>query len=354
MIVKEIVDKFAWEKFISLFSPSSLFQSWNWGEAIKKISRNSGIHDAVIPSKSGIASGQNLWRLGLFDQSKLVGIALIQKVVARRGTFLHIRHGPILSKWSNKYFEYFLEQIKALALEQKALFIRISPLLGENLLSPFFFAKYKFNDSPVHQLDGEICWVIDLNNTNDEILSKMRKSTRYLIRNAQKFGIVIKSSKSPEDLPEFLKLYNLTAKRQHFVKHRGIFEEFESFLKDDQILLFKGYHNNQLLSAALIIFYNHQAIYHHSASIESKYPVNYLLQWEVIQEAKRRGKSLYNLWGVTKDEKNKRHPWQGLSLFKRGFGGHLVESIHTKDYPLSYRYCATYVWETLRKIWKGY
>lgn len=340
MIVREIANKIEWEKFISLYSPSSLFQSWNWGEVLK-----------IQNSKFNI---QKLWRLGIYDKNQLVGIAQINRVAARRGTFLHIRHGPIMSKWSDKYFGNFIKVIKSLANQENTLFFRVSPLIKRSLLDSNFFSKYKFNDSPIHQLDGEVCWVIDLNQTNDEILSKMRKSTRYLIRNAHKFGIVIKNSKSKEDLPEFLKLYNLTAKRQHFVKHKGIFEEFETFLEDDQILLFKGYYNNQLLSAALIIFYNHQAIYHHSASIESKYPVNYLLQWEVIKEAKRRGKQVYNLWGVTPDEKNKRHPWQGLSLFKKGFGGSLVEYIHAKDYPLSLLYCATYGLEWIRKIWKGY
>jgi lipid II:glycine glycyltransferase (peptidoglycan interpeptide bridge formation enzyme) len=81
--------------------------------------------------------------------------------------------------------------------------------------------------------------------------------------------------------------------------------------------------------------------------------VNYLLQWEAIKEAKKRDKSIYNFWGIAPDTK-RRHPWQGLSLFKKGFGGRLVEYLHAKDLPLSPLYFATYCYETLRKWKKGY
>jgi lipid II:glycine glycyltransferase (peptidoglycan interpeptide bridge formation enzyme) len=107
------------------------------------------------------------------------------------------------------------------------------------------------------------------------------------------------------------------------------------------------------LSAALIIFYNYQAIYHHSASIEQKIPVNYLLQWEIIKEAKKRGKKIYNMWGICPEDK-RRHPWKGLTLFKKGFGGRIVEYLHAQDYPLSSFYCTTYIIECLRKYIKGY
>jgi len=104
----------------------------------------------------------------------------------------------------------------------------------------------------------------------------------------------------------------------------------------------------------MILFYNHQAIYHHSASIPSKAPVNYLLQWEVIKEAKRRGKSVYNFWGIAPDGLD-RHPWKNLTLFKKGFGGEQVNYLHAHDYPVSklgYRF--NYLVEYFRKIYKGY
>ncbi len=330
MEIKEITDKNIWEKFICENSPQSLFQSWNWGEVI-----------------------QNLWRLGVFENGLLVGIAQVHKVIAKRGNFLHLRHGPIFSHWKKGYLDYFIDYLKNLNKAEKTLFMRISPLIENNGENKKLFKGYGFIDSPIHAMDGEYCWILDLGISEEEILSGMRKTTRYLIRQAQKLGVEIVKSKNKDDIVEFLSLYEQTSKRHKFAAHKGIMEEFEQFLYDDQILLFKGYYEKRLISAALIIFYSNQAIYHHSASIEQKIPVNYLLQWEVIKEAKKRKMDFYNMWGIAPVGKI-RHPWKGLSIFKQGFGGEIKEYLHAQDFPLSIRYCATYIWEWLRKIKKGY
>ncbi len=340
MKIQEITDKNLWEQFISAHSPQSLFQSWNWGETIKKLQ----ISNYKL---------QILWRLGIYENEKLIGIAQVIKVVAKRGIFLHVRHGPVFSAWKSEYLHFFLDYLKTLAKVQKVSFIRISPLIDNSAENRSLVKNLGFRDAPIHAMDGEYCWILDLDKTEESLLAGMRKTTRYLIKQAQKIGAVIKQSKNTADLAEFLKLYNQTADRHNFVPHKGIREEFTELLKDNQINLFQGYYQNKLLSAALIVFYNHQAIYHHSASIEQKIPINYLLQWEVIKEAKRRGKSVYNFWGVAPEGK-KRHPWKGLSLFKEGFGGRKIEYLHTQDYPLSLTYCATYILDTVRKFRKGY
>lgn len=339
MKIQEINDKNLWEQFISAHSPQSLFQSWNWGEVTRIQNLELGI--------------KNLWRLGLFSDEKLIGIAQVVKITAKRGIFLHVRHGPIFSVWKEKYLLFFLDYLKTLAKDQKALFIRISPLIDNSAENQSLVKSLGFQDAPIHAMDGEYCWVLDLDEPEEQLLAGMRKTTRYLIKQAQKIGVVIKQSKNTADLAQFLKLYSQTADRHNFVPHKGIREEFSQLLKDNQICLFQGYYQSKLLCAALIVFYNHQAIYHHSASVEQRIPVNYLLQWEVIKEAKRRGKSVYNFWGVAPHEK-KRHPWKGLSLFKEGFGGKVIEYLHAQDYPLSLLYCTTYILDTFRKFRKGY
>ncbi len=332
MEIKEITDKNLWEKFISEYSPQSFFQSWNWGKTVRV---------------------ENLWRLGLYKQDELIGIAQVQKVTAKRGTFLHIRHGPVFKVWNKKYLNDLLIYLRKLSQEQKASFIRISPLIENSQINKSLFKNSGFRDAPIHRMDGEYVWVLDLDKDESSIFSGMRKTTRYLIRTAQKIGVEINSGKDKKNLNDFLLLYAKTAARQHFVQHKGIIEEFDNLASDDQILLFTGYYQRKLLAAALIVFYNHQAIYHHSASIEQKIPVNYLLQWEAIREAKRRKKKIYNFWGIAPED-NKRHPWKGLTLFKTGFGGRIKEYMHAQDLPLSILYCTTYIADWLRKVWKGY
>jgi lipid II:glycine glycyltransferase (peptidoglycan interpeptide bridge formation enzyme) len=334
MQIREITDKKIWEEFIARNAPQSLFQSWNWGEVRR-------------------AMGKKFWRLGIYENKKLLGISFVEKVVAKRGTFLHLRHGPILTGWNKKYLLFFLEYVKELGEKNSACFIRMSPLISDTTDNRELFNSLQFKTAPIIGLDGGVCWVLDLTPSEEELLSGMRKTTRYLVRQAQKLGVMIKTSTNVKDIKSFLTLYKQTARRQRFVTHDGIEEEFEIFQRDDQVVLYQGFYDDKLLAAALVIFYNNQAIYHHSASIEQKIPVNYLLQWEIIREAKRRQKEFYNFWGVSPDGKP-RHPWSGLSSFKKGFGGNVVTYLPIQDLPLTYKYYFTFFLETYRKWAKGY
>jgi len=83
-----------------------------------------------------------------------------------------------------------------------------------------------------------------------------------------------------------------------------------------------------------------------------KIPVSYLLQWEAIKEGKKRGCKTYNFWGIAPEselEAKKDHPWKGLSLFKKGFGGYKKEYVKTQDFPLSWKYWPIYLFEEIRK-----
>lgn len=343
MDIKEIKDKEKWENFISTNSPESFFQSWEWGEIIKRQN----------PISLGMEIKQNLFRLGIYDSNTLNGIAQVHKVEAKRGNFLHIRHGPIFTQISQKSYSCLLKYLEDFCRKNSISFVRISPLLQNNDTNNTFLQNFGFRDAPIHRMDGEICWVLDINRSEAEILSGMRKTTRYLIKQAQNLGVKIIKSSDISDLNGFLDLYHKTAKRQNFVMHKGISEEFKQLRTNDQIVLFKGYYRDELLASALIVFYNDQAIYHHSASIQQKIPVNYLLQWEAIKEAKKRNKKLYNFWGIAPDG-NPRHPWIGLTLFKKGFGGRVVEYIHAKDKPFSIKYFKAFFIESIRKVKKGY
>jgi len=131
--------------------------------------------------------------------------------------------------------------------------------------------------------------------------------------------------------------------------------EFEIFGKDDKALFFFAKYKNENVSGALVIFSNLGAFYHQGASL-LKYPqltASHLLHWEVIREAKRRGCRFYNFWGISPSDAPG-HPWAGLSLFKRGFGGFSEEYVPGQDFILSKKYWLTYLIEKIRKTRRGF
>ncbi len=338
--IKEIKNKKEWEDFLEQEKPHTFLQSWNWGE----------FHRLM---------GDKFWRLGMYEKDlRLVGIALVVKISAKRGKFLFIPHGPILSGIADYklQIEKLLEYLKDLAKKENCGFIRISPLMPLTPLNEKLFKDLGFRPAPIHMHAAELVWILDVSQTEEEILRGMRKTTRYLIRKAQADGVkIIKSNKS-EDLKIFNKIYEETATRQHFTPYSRDFlkNEFEAFQKDNKILFFFAKYKDEIVSAAMIIYSGESAFYHQGASSHKypKIPAPYLLQWEIIREAKKRGLKYYNFWGISPENEPK-HPWAGLSLFKKGFGGFSEEYVPAQDLILKKSYWLTYIIEKARKIKRG-
>ncbi len=348
MEIKEIQKKDIWENFLSGCQEKTFLSSWNWGEFQIKV-------------------GNKIWRLGIYDKEQitnnseqLIAVVLVSKITARRGTFLLIQHGPNIknSNSKNEILKMLLEKLKQIAREEKADFIRIAPLLERNGENIEIFKKLGFREAPMHANAYEATWKLDITPAEEELLGKMRKTTRYLIRQAMKNqDITVEKSGEPDGIEAYQKLNREVAKRQRFVPFSSeyINNEFEVFTKDGEILLFLGKYRNELASAALVVFWSGVGFYHQAAS-SSKYAklsIPYLLLWEAIKEAKNRRCDLFDFWGYVNPKKEPKHPWSGPTLFKMGFGGNAFEYVKTQDFPLSKKYLLVYFFEKLRKIKRG-
>lgn len=334
MNIKEVDNKKIWENFLVECQEKTFLDSWNWGEFQKK-------------------EGEKIWRLGVYNNGEPVALILIIKIKAKRGTFLFIPHGPNIINPKSQILSTLLIKLKEIAKEEKASFIRIAPICERKKENISVFEKFGFKKAPIH-IHPEVTWELNVKPSEEELLMGMRKTTRYLIKQAEKNSDVkIIKSRNIKDLEEFNKIYRLTAERHKFIPFSMNYlkNEFFSFLPDDQILIFLGKYKEEIVSSAVIIFWQGIGFYHQGASLSkyNKIPVSYLLQWEAIKEAKERGCQIYNFWGIAPDD-NKNHPWAGLSLFKKGFGGYRKDYVQTQDLPLSRIYYLTYIFEKLRKI----
>ena len=56
--------------------------------------------------------GEKILLRGIFKNEKLIGTALIQRIPARRSTFLHIPHGPLIAYDKNKQKSGHLEDLE--------------------------------------------------------------------------------------------------------------------------------------------------------------------------------------------------------------------------------------------------
>lgn len=329
-----IRSKRQWEKNVDGNSPVALFQRWDWGEIQKQC-------------------GAKAFCFGYFKKNTCIGVALAVIVKAKRGNFLHVRHGPILADWDAKTFASIISHLKKIAREEYCVCVRISPCIENNEEYKTMFHKTGGIPAAIHAMDAEYSLVLDVGISEEQILANMRKTTRYEIRKAQKLGVSIEKSTDPKSLSVFFDLYNKTAIRQGFVEHKSIKEEFGVFASENRAVHIMGIVDGKPIASAIILFVGSEAIYRHGASVHSSIPASYLVQWEAICEAKRRGMDKYNFWGISPTDDHN-HPWYGLTLFKKGFGGYVRETLHAYDFPVSRRYWAFRIIELVRKRIRGY
>ena len=335
--IQEIISKKEWEDFVLGRPEANFLHSWNWGEFQANL-------------------GQGIFRKGFYTQGRLVGVMLAIAERARRAIYLTVPGGPLID-WANREVrEAFVGEIKEIAKQQGCSFVRVRPQIEENEGNSRMFAEMGFKSAPMH-LHAELTHQLDIIGSEEELLAGMRKATRYEIRQAEKLGVKVTVGRDPSDIADFYDLQMQTAKRQGFVPFSKLFleEQFRVFAKDDQTLLYTAWMGKEKLAQAMVIFYGQEADYHYGASSEQgrKYPGAYLIQWEAIKEAKKRGIERYNFWGVAPQGETK-HRFYGVSLFKRGFGGQDVGYLHARDLVVDWpKYAINWGIEMMRKKTRG-
>lgn len=330
--IQPITDRSIWDQFLTATQPHTFLQAWQWGEFYTKLQ-------------------YTIWRLGIYQADQLVGLALVIKIPARRGAFLLCPHGPVMMIPDQSSLVALRDYLAALAKTERCAFLRWCPLFPKQ--NKTMFTTLGFRNAPVHMQHPELSWLLDLTSTEDSLLQAMRKTTRYSIKKAQKDGVIITKSSDSKDFKLFWEVYQQTATRQNFTPFSQAYVQAELAAWQQDSVLFFAEDHGMIISTALIIYNNGMGFYHQGASLkQAKSTASYLLQWEAIREAKRRGCMLYNFWGIAPDHQPK-HPWAGLSLFKKGFGGYAEEYVHAQDYVISSRYWLSWVIETVRRMKRG-
>ena len=332
---KPVVDQKEWDTFVKKVCPEAFFQSWQWGDVEKK-------------------NGHEVNRFGFYRENVLFGVAQFIHVKARRGKYIHARHGPILRVWDKESAFFVRAFLLEYAKRMKASFVRVSPLV--DVSHEELFRSLGFHHAPIHNMDAEISYVVTLT-SQDDVLRQMRKNTRYLIRKSQdEKELTVRAGVTDELLNDFIILFKETAKRKNFVVERGIREELSVFSATNEAELIVAYHKDRPVAGSVIVFWGNQGIYRYAASSEKGKlrAASYLVQWTAIQHALERGLPYYNLWGGIADLTDTSHPWYGITVFKKGFGGEKRQYLHAQDLPVASSYFFTYVIEQIIKVVRGY
>lgn len=264
------------------------------------------------------------------------GRALMIVRDAKRGRYLEIPCGP-LADWQNKAdLKEIFAKIAEIAKREKCVFVRVRPQLISGTENLQILAELGLKKAPMH-LAAEHTVIIDLTKSEDELLANMRRQTRYEVRRAIKQGITVEKSNSEEIFKEFCQVQAETAKRQGFIPPnlKTLLAEREAFGKDITIYVAKTA-EGEPVAYGMIIKNGKEGDYYEAAStpLNRKLPGAYALLWQVMKDLKAEGYERFNLWGIA-PAGQPNHRYAGVTTFKTGFGGEVVEYVPAHDLVIS-------------------
>jgi lipid II:glycine glycyltransferase (peptidoglycan interpeptide bridge formation enzyme) len=341
-----IVSLIDWNQFLSQHSHAHLLQTGEWGE----------LKSAFGWKPVRIISGN-------------VGVQILFRKLPLGFTVGYIPKGPVCNNPLSAITDQFWKEIDLVCKNHRAIFCKLEidsweteGISLEALGWSFYFGQasiarilYKTH-IPLSVIIGTLVkheWImspqniqpprtitIDMRNTEEEILARMKQKTRYNIRLAEKKGVTVRAW---NDIDSFHKMMLATGERDGFGIH-----SLEYYKRAYELLHARGLgeilvaeYEGKPLAALFVARNGSRAYYLYGASTDeerNRMPT-YLLQWEAVKWARARGCEEYDLWGVPDEDEatleanfETRHDglW-GVYRFKRGFGGELKRAAQAMD-----------------------
>lgn len=183
--------------------------------------------------------------------------------------------------------------------------------------------------------------IVDLRQSEEEILNNMKPKGRYNIKLALKKDVkIIKADKN--DFKTFYNLLKKTSSRDGFnVNSQDYYERMMETLTECEMLL--AIYDNKIIAGGIFTYTKNQGLYYYGASSNEfrNLMAPYLLQWQAILNAKQRSCLYYDFLGISNPDNQDK--LSGVTDFKLKFGGKIVKFnasyhiVHNKFIYLSYK-----------------
>jgi lipid II:glycine glycyltransferase (peptidoglycan interpeptide bridge formation enzyme) len=269
------------------------------------------------------ALGRKVWRL----DDGFIKANVIRHDVRLNQNWLYIPYGPELNlelakdKLSNE-ISHFKKFLTHLASEQNSMFIKIEPT--HDMVVQLLYREGMHLKKSHQHIQPMFTSIVDLTRTEDQLLDGLHHKHRYNSNLAERRGVTVEEG---HDVDAFLRLLEGTAVRDRFRVHNAMYyRKLIHFFPPDgrgplKVRLFFARHGGKPVAAVLMMEHEKTVHYLHGASDHEHRALMapILLHWRMMLRYKSLGFHSYDFWGI--DAKK----WPGVTRFKLGFGGKLVE-----------------------------
>jgi lipid II:glycine glycyltransferase (peptidoglycan interpeptide bridge formation enzyme) len=320
----------SWNDFVASVPLAHFQQSWEWGD--------------LAPDLGGSAV-----RLAATRDGRLVGAmqVFVNSLSRTQRTLLYVPRGPAVIRPSVEVLGPLLDAARGLGTDRRAIGIRMEPNVPRCDAS-WKDALRSLGLRPIYPpAQPRSSWVLDISADEDTLLAGMKSKTRYNIRLAARKGVEV-SEAGLEDIPEFYRLFQETARRDDFFIHtEDVYRRmFSLFWDAGRFALLFARHEGHLIAAVTLLRFGDTCWYLQGASSNADRNLmpTYLLQWEGIRWAKSHGCREYDFRAVP-DLLREDQDMYGVYRFKEGFGGCQLTTLPT--YGAAYN-------PVLFALWRSY
>ena len=318
------INESEWDSFVAGHPHGHILQTQAWGKLKAMHGWRSARASVLTPQGKPVA----------------VALTLVRNLPYGLGRIAYVPRGPIVD-WDNReYATKAMGTATRLARNAGAFALVIEPDLLDTATDGTILANLGLQPLDFSVQPRRTVWVnLDVDDEVD-ILAAMKQKTRYNIGLSKRKGVTVRIG-AVEDAEMFYTLMLATSERDTFnIQTPDYFRDFlKMFCIGDNApaRLFVAEFNNEPLAAVIATGVGERAIYLYGASGNARRELmpTYLLQWEAMLWARKRGCKTYDLWGVPDEdeatleanfEKRNDGLW-GVYRFKRGFGGQVVRHV---------------------------
>lgn len=313
--------------------PASAADETRWQEHLARTASGDFLHDWGWAEVAAL-DGQPQRRFVAEEDGEVVGIAAAQvRRLSLGRTFWYVPHGPVIDYGD----ERAADRLRALAIslrsaarDDRAVAIRLEPRLERESPQAALFGRWRHD--PLTLQVGQTR-LVNLA-ADDELLAGLDKDTRYGVRRAGREGVSVTVCADGADTAAVDRLHALVLETQEragfprpaLERYRAA---FHALVGAGRAAIFEASRDGRLLASGMLVLEGDRSFYLFSGSRreapgEPKRFASYRLQWEMMRYARDRGVGVHDLWGIAPIGAGPGHPWFGVGLFKKGFGGRAV------------------------------
>jgi lipid II:glycine glycyltransferase (peptidoglycan interpeptide bridge formation enzyme) len=282
--------------------------------------------------------GHKVWRL----DDGFIKANIIRHDVRLGQNYLYIPYGPELNldmaqQGLRNEITHFRDALRDIARSEKSMFVKLEST--HDLAVELMYRNGMKLKKSYHHIQPMRTTVVDLTKGSDELLDTLHHKHRYNISLAERKGVTVEESR---DVESFWALVKATAERDKFRPHPMLYyKKLLNFFADPdgalRTRLYLAHYGGAPVAGVLMMEYGKTVHYLHGASDREHRSVMapHMLHWSLIQQYRERGFKAYDFWGVDAQK------WPGVTRFKLGFGGALVE------YPGSFDIVLKRLWRWL-------